>query len=111
MPGQGPPRENASSAILGARFWARGRNFRRRLQRMAAGMPYGATDSTAPGLVGPFGGLGGREPGRKVGQTFRERGGGFGGKGGPDGLHTCGGHQPKPLAELPPVQLAGVYPP
>ncbi len=36
-------------------------------------MPYGATDSTAPGLVGPFGGLGGREPGRKVGQTFRGR--------------------------------------
>ncbi len=54
-------------------------------------MPYGATDSTAPGLVGPFGGLGGREPGRKVGQTFRQRGGGFGGKGGPDGFDACGG--------------------
>ena len=58
---------------------------------VAGGYAYGATDSTAPGLVGPFGGLGGREPGRKVGQTFRQRGGGFGGKGGPDGFDACGG--------------------
>ena len=41
------------------------RNFRPRLQRFAAAMPYGATDSTAPRL-------GGGAPG-KMGQTIRER--------------------------------------
>lgn len=64
-------------------------------------MPYGATDSTAPGLG----------EGCEVGQTIRERGDGPGrGEGFPHGFHACGGNQPKPIAELPPIQFARVYP-